>query len=191
MYSSDNKTAARVFLPGDFGDVETILPPRFCELLADIGKQDPPVNLALTGEWALATFKSGLKLFSRTIAEIDVKSFTGAFAAVRGLETVEMPSGLGRCLERALVVLPFSKEPYTRIRVKDGNLRLHTESSQGEINDSVPIAKEQGEADVVVAPDLMHRTMPHVGAIGITPGCVVLKGKNLVYLVTTFEGGSD
>src|SRR5258708_25396214 len=80
-YASDDKSASRVLLTGSElpeGFV-TILPPRFCELLLTLGKYDPPSSLKLAGEWIIARFKSGLELYSRAIANADVKAYRALF----------------------------------------------------------------------------------------------------------------
>jgi DNA polymerase III sliding clamp (beta) subunit (PCNA family) len=195
LYSSDNRSASKVVIKGGSTapGLVTILPPRFCELLVAIGKADAPEMVSLSGEWAVVAFSSGLKLFSRTISGPDVKMYRQLFKAASDEECVSVPDGLDKALERAQVVLPYAKEPHTKLRVADGKLHLTTESSAGNVKDAITVEHPECEADL--SPDLVYRALPYCPKFRIAgdKGFVVFRGKGIVHLVTTIQqsGGGD
>ncbi len=193
FYSSDNKSATQVFYPtkeGDKVELVTILPPRFCELISEIGKADKLTSITLNGDWVEATFTSGLRLFSKTVQGAELKTFRKVFKGMEEVGTViDIPKGLDKCLERALVVAKFAKEPFTAVKVKGDQLLLHTSSeSAGEVKDRITI-DTHGPAELWVAPELLARVLPLADKFALIPEqCVLFKGKHFTHVVTVVEG---
>jgi DNA polymerase III sliding clamp (beta) subunit (PCNA family) len=195
FYSSDNKAATRVYLPekgaDDAGELAAILPPRFCELLVEIGKEDEPTQITLTSEWVEAVFTSGLRLFARAILGDGVEMFEGVFARQwkRKPKMVDVPKGLDKALERAMVVAKYAKEPFTAVAVKESVLRLTTLSdSAGRVDDRLSDV-ELPDVSTRVTPDLLYRALPMAEQFGFGEGCVLLKGDDFDHLITTIEAG--
>jgi DNA polymerase III sliding clamp (beta) subunit (PCNA family) len=196
FYSSDNKAATEVYWHTKEGlkvELVTVLPPRFCELLTEIGKTDKPTNITLTEEWVEAKFASGLRLFSRTVQGAELKTFGKVFGPLDDYKRlVPIPKGLDRCLERACVVAKYSKEPFTSLTIKDDKLILLTKSeAAGNVRDSITI-DTHGPASEWVHPELLARALPLAESMGfVENSCILLKGKNFTHMVTVVEGAGD
>jgi DNA polymerase III sliding clamp (beta) subunit (PCNA family) len=191
FYASDNKTAAKVQL-GKAGEDEptvAVLPPRFVELLMEIGKSDPPLKIHLSKEWVQASFTTGLKLFSRTISGADLDIFQGLFAdKVEG--AVEIPKGLDRCLERAALVAPYAKDPFTSISIDAERIRFKTKSPAGDVADAILLEGHEA-VEVDVTPDLLQRGLKYAAKIKVLPEKVVLRGPGYTYLSSTVSRGDS
>lgn len=198
LYSSDNKTATRVVCKlSKKGpeDLVVLFPPPFVERFLDIKKTDKPTRIFVAKDWIEARFSSGLKLFSKAISGADTKQFQEVFSSVMKQATAlaEIPKGLDKCLQRAMAVIPYAKEPYTRLKVKEDRLSLFTESAAGDHKDSISVTHPSVDA-AMVAPDLIIRSLSLATHFQILDQAVVLKnGKAFTHLVTvvTQLGQSD
>lgn len=190
FYSTDNKTATRVRVgKPDIGGPTVVLPPRFVELLMSSSKNDPPGRLYLTRDYAAVQFASGLLLLSKVMSTANFKLYEQLFSSVDAVNNpgVEVPKGLDRALDRALVVLPFAKEPHATLSVGADRIRLTTESSAGNVADWVPFAGKHEEVKVVITPDLLVRALPHAERLLLTQDWVRFSGKGLTHIVSTVK----
>jgi DNA polymerase III sliding clamp (beta) subunit (PCNA family) len=191
LYATDNKVASSVrvwIAPAEAlqGQV-TIMPPRFCDLLVEISGKDEPVKLVLTDQWVTAYFKSGLTLFSKAVAGANVIEYQTIFKAAneQSQDAVEVPLGFERCVDRALVVLPYAGEtPFTDFSVGAGRLSMKTLSRAGEANDEIGL---EGHPDVEVKanPDNLKKHLANVTHLRLVKDSfVVLLGEGVSHLVT-------
>jgi DNA polymerase III sliding clamp (beta) subunit (PCNA family) len=184
FYSTDNKSAVKVFQPTpDPLEGEITLPVRFCELLRSYGRSDLPVKLGVGEGWCQAVLTSGLTIYSNTIPQTDVNAFQEQFN-LEELELTPIPKGLDHCLERAQVVLPMSKHEYTQFKVQAGKLKLITESSGPKVEDRISIAKHK-EITVMAHPATVAKAIPFADQFVITKDFILFKGKGITYLVST------
>lgn len=190
LYSSDNKTATRVSLPGAYPDVVTLLPPRFVSLILSLSREESPETIHLASDWALAVFPSGLRLFSRTIGGADAKTFKKLFSAADRTDAYPIPKGLEAALARAAVVLPHSREPFTRFAVSGGKLSLVTRSDAGNVADKVPFA-DHPDITATAAPDNLARALAHGEEFGIAAEYLLLRAPGFLHLVTTVLSGDS
>ena len=188
IYSSDNKSATRVKLkrPLDLKS-PVILPARFLQLLIDLSKKLDPEMLVLNKRWVEAHFTNGLRLFSRSGAKPDLRAFSGLFGALEAIdksEFCEIPKGFGSCLERAQAILPFAKQPYTRISVREGKMGLYTQSSAGEVSDKIQIP---GHSDIEVdcSPGLMLKVLPYAEKMKMARRFIAFKAPGFESLTST------
>jgi DNA polymerase III sliding clamp (beta) subunit (PCNA family) len=192
FYASDNTTACRVKIgkPTEEGATIAVLPPRFVELLADVGKADPPTKLYLSKSWAEARFTSGLRLFSRTIATSDISTFRAIFEGVPK-EMTEVPKSLKPALERAVVVAGFAKDPYTRLTIAaDGDvsrMKMVTKSSAGNVVDAVALPTPHDEVTIEVVPEHLFRGLGNAETMVVLEDRAVLRGPGYTYLVSSVE----
>lgn len=198
FYSSDNKSATRVNVPlkeDGPSDLVVILPPRLCELLVTLGRTDSPRKLLVTSKWVECQFKSGLRLFSKTMSNADVSTFETIFGGAKGKaksRLISLPKGLDRCLERAQVVLPFAAEPFSRVVIDGGKLVISTRSSAGDVRDALNI-EDHEDCDVMLSPELVRRALPHAEKFCALPtdSCLMFTSKGYEHLVTLVEGTSS
>lgn len=193
FYSTDNKSASKVWVDfdkeRDIPERVTVLPPRFCELVVDLGKKNGAHKLVLTETWAECKFKSGLRLFSKTIQQAAPDQYDAIFTEQAGKKVrqqlIDIPAGLDRCLERSEVVIGYNTDdPKMTLKVEEGKLNFYTKSPVGDVRDTI---KLEGHPDIEVdcLPSLIKRVLPQVNRFLVTEGCVVLAGEKFVHLVTT------
>jgi len=189
LFSTDNRSATKVFLKGMKGPpngLTVVLPPRFCELLSDVGREDKIKSLAITKEWSIAVFASGLRLFSRTVQTSDVRTYQTIFKEASTLKDslVDVPKGLDRALEQALAVMPWAAEKYTKLEVRGGDLIVTTISQAGNVRNQVPMTGHEAvRADV--PPDALLRALSLAEKILVSEKYVLLSKGTWTHLVTT------
>lgn len=192
LYSSDNRSATRVFVAGATMDgvKAVVLPPRFCEMLLTFSKATKPDTLLVGDAWVQVRFGGGsLRLFSRTTGKADASSYEQVFSSALkdDVTFADVPKGLQHCLERAAAVLPFSKDPYSRLRAKDNKLILSTESSAGNVRDVITLDGIY-KCDELVSPTLLGRMLSYANQFAVVSGsCIVLKGERFLHLVSTMQ----
>lgn len=185
FYATNNRTITRVTLGTPEGEAKSYLfPPRFVQLLLSLIKEDEPRRIHVAKSWVRASFKSGLKLFSKSIAEIKSKEYFGMVNPImeREAKPVAIPAGLEQCLQRAMVVSRYATQPVTTLKCSKGKLKLITQSDAG-LDDSVNF--EQEEMEVKVPPELLLNGMKNASHMTIFEDCVRFTGKGYVHLVAT------
>lgn len=188
LYSSDNRGVSLVTFrdPAFAGDNKpVVLPPQFCRLLVGLASGDDLEVLLLHQQWAEARFASGLRLFSRTVTEVDVPKYQEMFGRTKGVEPLVIPDGFERCIDRAKIIAGFAMDPYVTLRVKDGKLRLHTESAAGVAADVLALSGEHEDIEVKVAPDVLARALPHSTGFALREEYVYLLGDGFSHMVST------
>lgn len=184
LYASDNRTAVRVTIKSD-AKVVAILPPQFCRLLGQIANDDQITGLFVDDDWVEAAFSSGVRLFSRGLATVDAKKYTELFSVFESAnDMVDIPEELSPALDRAMTVIPYSREPYTRMVVKDETLGLSTAAPVANVRDFVELTDHEN-IDVCVIPELMRRALPHVASIKFCNDFVLMRGRGFEYVVST------
>lgn len=190
FYSTDNVSAGKVVMPykGLGGVRSTILPPRFVELLVKSMADDTVDHLYLGKGWAQADFRSGMRLMSRTVDQVEVKAYEKLFSSVDdAAKDIEVPNGFENALNRALVVLGHLKdeEKAMIMTVKEGKLRLNALSAIGEVND---LLRVPGHPDVTItaSPEQLKKALPYVNHFRIFNGCVRFRAPTFTHLVAGF-----
>lgn len=188
LYSSDNRGACKITFrdPGFAGDNKPmVLPPQFCRLLVGLASGDDLELLLLHQQWTEARFASGLRLFSRTVTEVDTKSYEELFDGTKGIEPLVIPDGLERCIDRSKIIAGFMMDPYATLRVKEGKLRLHTESAAGVAADTLSLSGAHDDIEVKVAPEILARALPYSTGFAVRDEFVYLLGDGFSHLVST------
>ncbi len=192
LYATDNKGVTKVVCnvktPDALKDKATIFVPRFCELFSDISRRDPPTKLLIADDWVEAKFESGLRLFAKTLKDVDLARYDGVInptmEAVEG-KMIPVPSGLSRCLQRAEVVTRHnSKEPWTHFSVLVDKLNLKTESPSGDCVDAITIPTHS-EISVRADPSMVVRALDYSETMAIIDSCIVMKSPGFTHLVAT------
>lgn len=187
MYSCDNATATRVSSSKSHKkSFSVIIPPRFCDLLKTFAKDEGKCTLKLSGKWLIADFESGLKLFSRAGASPDIDQYEKLFKgydAVAPKSYVKLPPPLKNALDRAEVILPYAKEPYTTATVKDGTLSFLTKSdSTGEIKDRMKFEKHAA-IELRFLPSRLSRAIHKGVRMCMTEKFIVLRSKGYAHMI--------
>jgi DNA polymerase III sliding clamp (beta) subunit (PCNA family) len=200
FYSSDNKTASKVSCkfssPKKAVGKKVLLPPRFCELLINIGAGDKPEKLMFTSEWVETIFKSGVRLFSRCMDAVKLKTyekiFTQTIDAENAPKMVAIPKGFEQALERALVVARFAEDPHTELTVKDGKMVMKTKSPAGDVRDSCDVGNHP-DATERLAAEFIQRALPYADKFCIVPGksCFALRGSGFKHLISVVSDGEE
>lgn len=199
LWSSDNISASRskaaAKIPGDLQGYELILAPRFVDLLLGIAKRDKLQGLIVGEGWVEADFDSGLRLWAKTMAEIDVEAFIQLFDSIYEqleFEPVSIPKGLSASLDRLVVILDYGADKQARFTSDGkGKLRIVANSPVGEVKENLPF-KEHPEVSELLMPHLIKRSLGYVGAMGIIPGCAaIFEGENFDYMVSIIAGAEE
>jgi DNA polymerase III sliding clamp (beta) subunit (PCNA family) len=194
FYSTNDRTACRVKIGKPASDaIPVVLPPRFVELLGDVGKSDAPTKMYLTKDWVEVKFTSGLRLFSRTMSTSDVDAFKNIFTASKMPYSVAVPKGFDRALQRAQSVVSYAKDPFTKITADGNRLKLATKTPAGNVFDAVPLAEEiEGGQSIEVLPDLVAKGLPHAEKFCILPDRIVMTGASgFTYLVSNVSRADE
>lgn len=193
LYATDAVTVTRAVVgklgtPGEL----VLLPPRFVDLLLAQSKDDAPKRMSIAEQWCEVKFQSGLKLFTRTVTGAAPEKYDALLEQInettKGL-AVEIPKGLQHCLERAQLVVKYSKEPHTRVTADGTNLRFETKSAAGDVRGSVLCGHAAAEA--LVPPELILRGLPHAEKIAIVSECVKLSARGYTFLACTHQTGKE
>lgn len=194
LYSCDNISVTRVVGKSlSAKPLCVVVPPRFCDLLKSFAKTEGKGTLILCGEWLKAEFASGLKVFTRAGSTPDVKQYEDLFAKMDGVKLkrfVEIPKTLKRALERARVVLPFSKDPFTSMTIGKGLLNLHTMSDGGEVKDRIKFG-EHPTRTIHLMPDLLLRAIEEATTINMSAGFIGLRGPNFSHMIAEVVHGGN
>lgn len=201
MYSSDNRTATRIHVKLKEEGPEKLviqLPPRFCELLHDINREDSVQTILMTKKWIQAKFESGLRLFSQAISDPEPETFVRLFESSDDekleKQMLPIPKGFDRSLDRALVVLPYSNDPYTKLKIKEDKIILTTDSEAGNVRDALTLNvsdSDHPDCEASLAPEQVLRGLEYAEKFCIIPGsCLVVRAPGYTYLVTVLEGQS-
>jgi len=195
FYASDGFSGTRVVVSCEgldpWAGTTVVMPPRFVELFIDASKRDEPSLLLIAKEWVEVTFKSGLRLFSRTVGEGDIEKFKGAFTTSitkgRDMNPQALPEGFTGYLDRALVVLEGQTDKVATFTILDGKLRITAESSIGKFDDEVSF---EGHKNITVkaSPELLKAALEGVEKMSFTDQCVYLQGPGFVRVVRVMVG---
>lgn len=194
FYSSDNVTVsrARVEQAGLVKKKDTfkcVLAPRFVELLlSQAAKREGTLNL--TSGWSMACFKSGLKLFCKTVNDLELERYEHLFEAVSQMEErlVPIPKGTDLALQRALALLDGATDKLTELTVRDGVMSLFSKSQHGEVRDRLRFA-DHPDAKTVIQPEMLHRAIPHSSHMAVDPElAVLLIDEDFDHIISIVEG---
>jgi len=198
FYSTDDHIMTATSLEEELklkGDI--ILPPRFVNHLLDISRGDPADTLYYSDEWVLVEFKSGLRLFSRLISDVQAERYAALIAGtekdVAEVGVIDKPASFERCLEKALSVLTVQTLRRTNFNIGDDQLHLETITPIGRVDDKM--RKLGADVDAVRAlisyPDLMRKIAPHCHEICFTEKCVYFRGEGVVHIVSILAQKSE
>ena len=191
IYSTNNLTATLakvpVKVPKELRGKNYLLPPRFCELLADLTRRDKGTSLLFGKSWVEAQFKSGLRLYSRIGKQTDIPSFKRVFSSklISKLDTmVDIPKALDDSLARAEGLVKTSKDPTASLNVADGKLIITASSAIGNLKDTLKL-KEHDDVTVEAHPTLLRKALSHSEQFLIVPDtCIGFKGKSFTHVVS-------
>lgn len=168
-YSTDNTTISRaasscpVKLPGD---APIILPTFFCTQLLLLAKAfpDATVTLELHTGAVVARVGAEAKLFSKLVLDVEPMDFERVLkrhVTLNGLaeKSVAIPEGIDSALDRAELVLSASDKKSTSIHIKDGTMRLTTQSDLGDAVDKLELASALSEMTFNIDPAYMSRAV--------------------------------
>lgn len=189
LYSTDNLTATRVKVKakGD-ADVKVQMSPRFCELITKVGL---PMEKLLIGEgWVEARFNDGVRLFGKACGDGALGSYSSLFKTVSESKlSTEVPAGLERALERALVVWQQSSKQEdcfdTKFVVSENRLRLTTETGLGRVDDSMKF--EHPDVEVLLVPGTVKKCLSGASGMTITSEFVVVGSDEFLHVISPGE----
>ena len=180
LYSTDAATSVKVRAPCESADLKgtvLILPKRFHSLLQEIGAKE----LLLTQEGDIICKSNLVRLYGKVVQGADSSMYENMLTAVvpENLQFAKIPTGLSRCLERALLL---NKET-TRFSYADGRLEVFTEGGGSELRDSIKLSLDIPPIVVYTCAEYLLRYLDAVDFIGISDRCFVLKGDNCQVVV--------
>lgn len=189
LFSSDNITAAQSIIslecPKELVGFSLVLSPRFCSLLTKLSSNDEPELFILAKEWIEIDFKSGLRLFSRTIQDVRVDKYVSLFERIESKErTVSFPEDFQNCLARALVVLDQPQNQLSTMSLDKGKLMLFSKSLIGDIQDELDYEGEHLKTTVKCSPALLKRALKFTDKFCVIPDIgIIMEGDSFLYLV--------
>lgn len=198
LYSSDNMTASRaqvaVKVPEKLVGKSVVMPPKMASLLPTMAKREKEGELWVTTKWLEARWQSGTRLFARAVDGVDVSQFEGLFEQMlpKGYmkKAIDLPKGIDRRLERALVVLENTPDKISTFQIEDDRLYMLTHSNLGEAKDVVACTGHD-PVKVLCSPDLIKRGLVHCTRFLIVPGSsFVLLGDQFVHSIGLWDSES-
>jgi len=193
LFSSDNLTTTRVTvkdatLAEKFKGKELQLSPRFCTMLVKLAKANEIKSIKFTEEWAIATFKGGLKMFGRTGNEVTASRFKQVFSMVATKEArgalIPVPEGAEGAVANALAVLSSTAEKITGVVIKKKRLSFDTNSANVSLFDTLVI-KDHADIEVACPADFLQRAMKNYKSFMVQDNCVLFKKGLALHIVTT------
>ena len=155
-----------------------ILPTEFCQQMLKLAAQAQTARLALHRDYVVF-LADDVILYGRLLKSTEPLDFKAAlrrhlpqdFAA----RAIPMPSQLGSLLKRAACLADIKgNESRTKISVKDGIAKFHTQSDRGVLDDTLAFP---GHPDVQISTNaalLLRACAAHDKRILITEGCVIV-----------------
>lgn len=200
IFSSDGLTASRVSMlaqvPDDIVGLDLIIPPKFCSMLVELSKKDQAVELALSPDWVVARFASGLKLFSKTVAGVDSSKYnelySGIYADLPKEQFAMIPQGFENCISRAMVVLDAVQDKFMELTFGKGEVHFDAKSHLGAAHDKLRLdnAILDGKSAKVSAPFLI-RPIKLAERFALVPNrCMVFESEDFSHLVTVVITGA-
>ncbi len=196
MYSTDNLTASEVVTPNDgppkslLGS-SVVLPPRFCQLIAQLSSREVPKDLIIGEGWVQAIFESGTRLFSRIADTSDVdmyqKTFDSLIPEDYGDTSCDLPEGAVAALNRCLVLLDSAADKKVSLKVEKDKLYIDANSPVGKIAEVMPFS-DHDDISVVIGPELMIRALGVAEKVLFTNKAVLFIAKDFVHVVTVIQG---
>jgi hypothetical protein len=181
MYATDAVTFVKISLqipyPSQFSGACMILRERFHTLLRKISA----TRLRLTADGDIIGSRGKLRLYGKITPGADSSMYENMLTAVvpENLQFAKIPTGLSRCLERALLL---NKET-TRFSYADGRLEVFTEGGGSELRDSIKLSLDIPPIVVYTCAEYLLRYLDAVDFIGISDRCFVLKGDDCQVVV--------
>jgi len=181
LYATDDVTIVRASIPAKAAALSgksLILSERFYSLLL---KQSGMDSLCFTDSGDVLASSESVELFGRVLDGADPVQFEKVFDSMKlkDVPKVDVPLGLARCLQRALVL---SKD-MTTFSYADGRLSLHTVGFGGEVRDSVKANFGSKPIEVCTCAESLLRYLDGAERIGLSDRCMVVEGPGFEALV--------
>lgn len=187
VLATNNLSAARATIPAIEGMSEAILlPPRFCDLLVEMGKQGI-TNFILHEDSAVsATFDNGVRLFSKIGSGVDASRYDQLFTPERLSEIKEKlkdcPPGLQATIQRASLVLDKGEAHTLNFKFKEDRLVIQGLSGQGDVKEALKFPDHEacsGDFD----PDYLNPVLGSAEMMCMLPQlCLAFWGQGTMYL---------
>lgn len=188
FYAADNLTIARAVVKFKTDEAlhgsAFILPPKFVGHFIERAKAGN--ELVVGNDWIMSSF-SDSQLYCLTLPEVKLSTYTGLFSDVEPYEpkALPLPNAVNWMLQRANVLLRGSAEITSDFVVKDGKLKIVTESKSGAGREFVTLAGKHENVEAKVVPDLILRVLPYVKNFIVTGGNrLCLFGEKTTYLIS-------
>lgn len=188
FYSCDGDSLSHYVIDTNDQDYEGtyMLSNDFCDALLRMQKGGVTMEGVLTvnDEWAEVVLHGGIKLIGRVIEVPDRLDYADIMSRTMKTEPafVAPPKGLYEALSRARVLADVENTP-SAITVKDGKLKLHTETKIGEVTDTFAFP-DCPELDIIVSAALIQRSLQICDRFAILENCIVFeKDGNLLQVI--------
>lgn len=186
LYSCDGDSLSRYQLDSwNASDEMYVLPRDFCEALIAIAEKTgfKAGQFYCNSEWAVAEMGNNFKLFGRIIENPDPMDFEAHIKRMMKASPtfVEIPDALDASLDRAEVVgNPESKS--TSLKVEGGKLIINTETTVGEVKDSIRL---DGHPDIEasVSASVIHRAVKVCDQFALTENCTMYRKGDDYFLI--------
>lgn len=194
LFSTDNFTISRyqtktkIKLPGE---APVILPRFFCEQMVILSKAFPEdeMTLILHGGALQVDFGTSAKLFTKTPVDLEPLDFPSIVSKHCKLSSLKdslsaIPDSFDAAFGRALLVLGGELDKATKITIGADTLTLHSTSSMGDSDDSMPYKPDDDAPDEPfnVDPALVARASKVCGLLGFTNKVLVLADSEVQFV---------
>jgi DNA polymerase III sliding clamp (beta) subunit (PCNA family) len=191
LCSSDNLSCSRVStkVKAPEGLKPVVLPPNFIQLLLSIERKDIVKNFYLARKWAAVEFASGLRLYARTIADVQSKRYVSLFKR-QPEQWFAVPKNLGPSIERALVIIDTSDEKVATFDIAGGKLRMTAKTASGEVKEALSVPDAHPTIKVQVQPSIVLRALDKASMFSVLEDRVCLSDpdEGFEYLVALVGG---
>jgi len=192
FYSCDSDSLTHYLIDGaNYNDPHSfVMPNSFCESVLRICKSDKSMNgrLHASDEWVLAELEKDYKVYGRVIKPEDpVDHAMWVEKTTRDeIPWMKVPKGLEHALSRARVVAEPKSQP-TEISIKEGRMRLYTNTDMGEVRDLVNLQGDHPDVEIKVNAALMARSIDVCSEMAVLEGFTVYrKGADLFQILSNF-----
>lgn len=190
LYSTDNFTISQFTTDSKQsmpGDIPVILPTFFCNQLLTLAKifKDEEIKLIVRTDSLIAEFGKSATLFSKLLVDLEPMDFNKIIQKnLRSVsikeESLDIPDSMDSACSRALLVLQSEMDKITKITVSNGRLKMFSESSLGQAEDTMTF--KSSDQEFHTDPYLINRALGQCNKLALLEKVMVLSNENLSFI---------